>query len=557
MAKTSYSTLGQVKRMAGLVKHLRFQYVLAVGGAVLGFLTTLFIPSLIISLTWQALDGEKPPLTSLSILVILGLARGLFRYMEHYFGHYVAFRTLYDFRCMVFSKLRQLAPARLDGQDSGQLLKMIGEDIEAMEVFFAHTIPPIATASLVTLLLTVYYLTLSPWIALVALVTYALLAVVLPRIFAKGLTPLLAQQSNSRKSYMSLFSDSLRGMKDLIQFGQSRARFKRLEEESLSVNAREQEVAEANHVQTSSSFLVIGLAMLMVAYLAFRAVLDGDLSLEVATRGLVIFATSFAPYLELSRLPLGFKRAMNAAGEVFELLDEAVLDKSGQDFKESIDKIEVRDVSFAYDQREQLIYDQLNLDFEKGKIIGIVGPSGSGKSTLMKLLMKWYQVTSGEIRLNNRVIADLDARQVQEKIAYIPQIPQVFNQTIRENLVLGRRDITDEQILAAAEKCRIKDKILASRDGLDTLINREQTIFSSGELQRLELTRALLKEADCYIFDEPTSHLDSLNEAAFLQVMREHCKGYVFLISHRASTVASCDQLFTVTDRGLSLGQPV
>lgn len=533
-----------VKKMAGLVTHLIPHYVAAVTCAVLGFLTTLLIPALLIQLTWQALGGQRPTLFSLCLLVVLGLSRGIFRYGEHYFGHYVAFRTLADFRNMVFAKLRRLAPAKLDRQDSGLLLKMIGEDIEAMEVFFAHTLPPIATALVTSLILLTYFLTLSPWIALVALVTYALLAIFLPQIFASRLQPLLQGQSQSRKTYLSLFSDSLRGMRDLLQTQQVKHRLDRLSQTSQLVNQAERQVAQTSHQQTAATFLIIGLAICAQALIFFGLVDQGQLSLERAVIGLLVFISSFAPYLELSRLPLGFKRAINAGREVFDLLEEVELERDGQTLSEPLTAIQVTDLTFAYEGREQTVFDQLSQSFEPNQIIGLVGQSGSGKSTLMKLIMRWYQAQSGQIRLNGQDIQTLSARSIQDRIAYIPQIPQIFSQTIRENLVLGRGDISDETILAMADKCRIKEKILACSQGLDTPLNREQKIFSAGELQRLELTRAMLKQADCYIFDEPTSNLDSLNEAALLQVIREHCRGYVFLISHRSSTVAISDCLY-------------
>ncbi len=552
MSNNPLSTKTIVKRLAHLVKGLWLQYVLAVGGAVLGFLMTILIPSLVIRLAWQALDGQTPAIAFVFLLFSLGLLRGILRYMEHFFGHYVAFKTLYDFRCMVFAKLRRLAPTKLDKQDSGNMLKMIGEDIEAMEVFFAHTLPPVMTATLVTIILVVYYWSVSPVIAVVSLVVYAFLAIFLPRAQAKHLQPLLQKQSQTRKTYMSHFSDNLHGMKELLQFGRIEPALKQLNQESESVNAREKEVAQAQHLQSSLSFLVIGLAIMGVAILSLSQAEAGQITLVSAVTVIVVFSTSFAPYLELSRLPLGFKRAMTAARQVFELLDEKEFDKSGQAFDETIDSIVLEDVSFTYDNREQDIFNHLSVAFENHKIIGLVGQSGSGKSTLMKLVMRWYDNTKGQILVNQHPLSDLSARDIQSRIAYIPQIPQVFSQTIRENLTLGNPDITDDMILEAAAKCRIKDKILSTKNGLDTLLNSEQTVFSAGELQRLELTRALLKEADCYIFDEPTSNLDSLNEAAFLQVVRKHCKGYVFLISHRLSTVAASDIIYKVENKTLT-----
>ena len=190
--------------------------------------------------------------------------------------------------------------------------------------------------------------------------------------------------------------------------------------------------------------------------------------------------------------------------------------------------------------------DGVDLDVRKQSVHAILGENGAGKSTLMKMVMKWYMAKSGKISLNEEDILEIDSRKLQEKIAYIPQFPQIFSQTIRENLVLGNDKITDEEILEIAEKCRLKDVILSTENGLDTKINSEKIIFSSGEMQRLELMRALLKRADVYIFDEPTSNLDTLNESIILNLIKENCKGMVFLISHRMSTVSFSDVVYKV-----------
>lgn len=540
-----------VKKMAHCVRHLIPYIGIAVIFAVCGFLMTILIPTIIIYIAWNALEGQLPSLWVLLILVVFGILRGLFRYGEHYFGHYVAFHTLADFRRLVFQKLRRLAPSHMDKQDSGALLKMIGEDIEAMEVFFAHTLPPITTALIITCILLSYYFIIYPWVAVVALLTYIVLAILLPYVFAKQLQPLLQKQTEIRQNYISLFLESLRGMRDLLQFKKEEIQFEHLDNQSQYVNQCEKKITRKSTIQTITTFLVIGLSIVLVSSLSFNAVMMQQLSVYDATLLIVIFSTSFAPYLELSRLPLGFKRAINAGRHVFSVLDIKEETKTGRQFAENIEKIQMENITFSYSSREQVIFEQMNVAFNRREIIGIIGESGVGKSTIMKLIMRWYDTSQGTILLNHKALSTLDARSVQQHFAYIPQVPQFFNQTLRENLTLGNVDISDEMIMEKAKQCRIIERIMSLPMGLDTKFNQEDMIFSAGELQRLELTRALLKEADCYIFDEPTSNLDSLNEAAFLHVIREHCKGYVFLISHRTSTVACADTVYRVENKKL------
>ncbi|WP_338817120.1 ABC transporter ATP-binding protein [Parvimonas micra] len=540
-------SLRLVARLINFMKKLLPVILLAVFFAVFGFLITVYIPAKIISLGFDAVNGEKLKIISLIILVVLAISRGLFRYGEHYFGHYVAFKVLADFRREIFSKLRRLAPSKLDSQDSGALLKLIGEDVEALEVFFAHTLAPITTGTIVSIILIIYYLQYNILLALIAVIVYFTLAVIIPNIFSNKLKPHLEVQQKYRKSYTSYFLESLRGMKDLLQLGVEKERFKNLSKESRIVNKKERNVAKLNFLQFSYSFLTIGFGVLAFAFVDFILVNKNVISVKGAVITLVVFSSSFAPFLELSRLPLGLGRALQAAKQTFSLLDEnEPLGNDGSKEIEKINEIKFENVDFSYPKRDKMIFENLNLLFEDEKIVGLVGESGSGKSTLMKMVMKWYMAKSGKIFLNEEDILKIDSRKLQEKIAYIPQFPQIFSQTIRENLVLGNDKITDEEILEIAEKCRLKDVILSTENGLDTKINSEKIIFSSGEMQRLELMRALLKRADVYIFDEPTSNLDTLNESIILNLIKENCKGMVFLISHRMSTVSFSDIVYRV-----------
>ena len=268
-----------------------------------------------------------------------------------------------------------------------------------------------------------------------------------------------------------------------------------------------------------------------------------QLSWQEAVLVLVAFSSSFAPFLELGRLPLGFKRAMNAGRTVFALLDEVEPVQTGQEIAVTLDDILIENMDFAYDNRQQKLFNNFSAHFEKGKIIGLIGKSGSGKSTLMKLIMRWYDSNAGSVFLTGVDAREINRQHLQASFAYVPQIAQLFHQSLRENLLLGRNDISDESIWKLAERCRLKECLERLPDGLDTIIDGERD-FSAGERQRLELMRALLKKADCYIFDEPTSNLDSLNEAAFLSIVKEECQGMIFMISHRPSTVAFVDEIY-------------
>lgn len=550
MAKPNRSTLSLVWRLLTLMKTLLPWIILAVGFAVMGFVITVSIPTGIAYLGLLAIRQEVIPILALYLLIALAFLRGFVRYGEHYFGHFVAFHSLAAFRNLIFKKLRALSPACLDSQDSGYLLKMIGEDIEALEVFFAHTIAPICTAILSAGLMFWYFCQSSWQLALLALATYACLAIVIPIYFANILQVLLKSQNEGRKDYLSYFLESLRSVKDLLQFQVLDEQFERLIKKSNHVNALDRNVAQAQFLQMALTFFWLGLMILAFSYMVFDGICHDSLSFDKGLLTFIAFTASFSPFLELGRLPLGFKRAMNAARNIFDLLDENVIVDEGTKQIDRLRSVSFEDLSFAYPKRQELVFKDLSVTFQEKGIIGIKGESGSGKSTLVKLIMNWYNWKTGDIFLNDRNSCLLNAAKLQDTIAYVPQTAQLFQQSIRENLTFGRQDISDESIWNLAEACGMKDRLLACKEGLDTII-KSPSDFSAGEGQRLELMRALLKDASCYIFDEPTSNLDSLNEAILLDLIKTHCQGLVFLISHRPSTLACADHLFCVKNGSL------
>ncbi|HHJ7364189.1 TPA: ATP-binding cassette domain-containing protein [Streptococcus pyogenes] len=550
MAKPNRSTLSLVWRLLILMKTLLPWIILVVGFAVMGFVITVSIPTGIAYLGLLAIRQEVIPILALYLLIALAFLRGFVRYGEHYFGHFVAFHSLAAFRNLIFKKLRALSPACLDSQDSGYLLKMIGEDIEALEVFFAHTIAPICTAILSAGLMFWYFCQSSWQLALLALATYACLAIVIPIYFANILQVLLKSQNEGRKDYLSYFLESLRSVKDLLQFQVLDEQFERLIKKSNHVNALDRNVAQAQFLQMALTFFWLGLMILAFSYMVFDGICRDSLSFDKGLLTFIAFTASFSPFLELGRLPLGFKRAMNAARNIFDLLDENVIVDEGTKQIDRLRSVSFEDLSFAYPKRQELVFKDLSVIFQEKGIIGIKGESGSGKSTLVKLIMKWYNWKTGDIFLNDRNSCLLNAAKLQDTIAYVPQTAQLFQQSIRENLTFGRQDISDESIWNLAEACGMKDRLLACKEGLDTII-KSPSDFSAGEGQRLELMRALLKDASCYIFDEPTSNLDSLNEAILLDLIKTHCQGLVFLISHRPSTLACADHLFCVKNGSL------
>lgn len=270
----------------------------------------------------RSTKGQLIPTSIFAIFLFLALLRGLCRYGEHYFKHYVAFHTLARFRGLVFKKLRRLTPQALDQKDSGHLLKMIGEDIEALEILFAHTLAPICTGILSASLIFISFAYFNLSLAIIALLTYFIVSLVIPYYFETALEHLLEGQTKAHKQYASFFIESLQAMKDLIQFQLVDKRFSRLNQVNQEVNKLERKITQRQYMQFTMTFLILGLDVSLFTVIDFYLVKVQSLQLAEGLLLITAFSTSFALFLELGRLRLGFKRAIHAGRNLFELLEE-------------------------------------------------------------------------------------------------------------------------------------------------------------------------------------------------------------------------------------------
>ncbi len=534
-------TFNLVKRLILFMKHLMPYILVAVMFAIMGFISVISISYILL----ESALNKNLSLNILWILVFLAIFRGLMRYGEHYFGHYVAFRSLKDMRSIVFDKLKKLSPNKLDNKDSGILIKMIGEDIEALEIFFAHTIAPTLTGTIAFILLFIYFYKVHYLLAFLSSVCFVLLAIIMPIFYSNKLL-MLQKQNEVKKEYNSIFLDTLKGIKELIQFNYLSNKINEIDLKSKEVNLKEKEIAVSNYNQGITTYLIIGFMVSLYSYVALN-LMKIDTHNNNYLLSIIVFVSSFAPFLELSRLPLGFKRAMNAADDIFKLLDEEYEVDNFNDFKEHILDIKASDLSFSYGSDE--VFNNTNFNFKNNKIIGISAKSGSGKSTIMKIIMKWYKLNSGNIYFNDKNYDLYSKRSIQNKFVYIFQDSKIFKQSLRENITLKNNNITDEMILNIAAKFQMKERIV--KEGLDSIVSADS--FSAGERQRIELMRAALKEADFFIFDEPTSYLDSLNEATVLNLIKNNFKATIFLISHRPSTLSIADEIYEIVDKKIVL----
>ena len=552
MRKNGFVVMGHLLKLVTPLAHI-MAFTITMG--TLGFLAAIFIMVLGAMGLVNLLNFDTHLSFSgiLTALIVLAVARGALRYLEQMSGHYIAFKLLALLRDKVFSSLRRLAFVKLQDKQAGQLVSLVTNDIELLEVFYAHTIAPIMIAFFTSAILLLVFGHLSGWFVVVALAAYLTVGVILPIITTK-----LAREDGRRYRELvgemnDFFLDSVRGMKEIQLFGYAQQRLAEIQQRSQKIDTAFERIKDQEakvRVYTEVAVSAFNIIMLFTGLILFS--LD-KIDFSAFLIGVILLMSSYGPVIALSNLSSNLLQTLASGERVLSLLAEEPELKdveSAVDLKE-VSRIDVENVSFAYGE-EQILSD-VSLSVKKGEILGIHGRSGSGKSTLLKLLMRFYDPKSGSIKINGETLPNINTHSLRDNMAYITQQTYIFNETIEENIRLARRDATLEEIMEAAKKASIHDFILSLPEGYQTKMTELGGNLSDGEKQRIGIARAFLHNAPIILLDEPTSNLDSLNEAMILKsLLNVKSEKLIILVSHRQSTMAICDQVIGIENGRMS-----
>lgn len=546
MKRSGYAVMA---RLIGLVKPLAGFMVLAVIMGLIGHLCAAFIT---VFGGFAILAVLRPgfPLSPGAIfgaVLVFALIRGILRYAEQACNHFIAFKLLALIRDRVFGALRRLCPAKLEGKDKGDLISVITSDIELLEVFYAHTISPICIALLFCLIMVLFIGRIHPALGLLALAAYGTVGVLIPLVTSKCSGDAGIRFREGSGSLSAFVLDSLRGLPETIQFGQGEHRLEEMNARTDALSrteARMKRTAGRNTAVTNTAILLFDLAMLFLS--AAVAGFDGCL---IATLAMM---SSFGPVVALAALGSTLQSTFAAGNRVLDILDESPVaeDITGRE-EIAFHGASAENVTFSYGG--ETVLENLTVPIPEGQIVGITGRSGSGKSTLLKLLMRFWPVTQGSVRLSGRSVEDINTSDLRAMEGFVTQETHLFHDSIRNNLRLAKPDATDAEIIAACKKASVHDFIQSLPKGYDTEVGELGDTLSGGERQRLGLARAFLHDAPLLLLDEPTSNLDSLNEAVILKSLHEARRGKtVVLVSHRKSTMGIADRVYSVEHGRLS-----
>ncbi|ECJ9732547.1 ABC transporter ATP-binding protein [Listeria monocytogenes] len=523
-----------IRWLLKFVKPLRGKMILAILLGIISNLSVILI-SLIGAYGILAVILAQPlnPYKWLFVMVGCGVLRGVARYLEQYLNHDIAFRLLAIIRERIFSTLRKLGPARLSGKKSGDLITAITSDVEALEVFFAHTISPVFIA-LGTTIATVGFLGMyDTGLAIILLLGQILVGVVLPIISYKRNKKIGTAYQTEFVGLNQAVMENIASLQDIFQFKLGEARLANLTNRGEKLNKQFQKrLRQGSELQILGEWVLIGTATLILVLGSFW-----QLPLETILIGTVLSLSSFGSVLALNALGTALLTTFASGKRLYALTEEKpVVTFNGPLELTDFERAELNKVCFSHDGK-QAILSELSLDLPKGKWLGIGGESGSGKSTLVKLLMRYWD-PDGEVNLNNQPLPKITESSLHQLEGVMEQSTFLFEDTIGNNIRLGKKAATLDEVKEAARKAAIDKWIETLPEGYDTKIGGQARNLSDGERQRIGLARLFLHDAPLLLLDEPTSNLDYINEQAILNTLRSEIQDKtVLVISHRKTTL--------------------
>jgi ATP-binding cassette subfamily C protein len=567
--------------LIGLVKPLLHIMLAAIILGTLGYLCAIFLTilagqvivhGLLTGVAGMTVPVEKmwlvftPVKTIITVMIVIAVLRGILHYVEQYCNHFIAFKLLAIIRHKVFASLRKLCPAKLEGRDKGNLISIITTDIELLEVFYAHTISPIAIATLTSIIM-VIFIGRYHWLAgLLALTAYLIVGVAIPMWNGKRGSQKGMEFRTSFGELNSFVLDSLRGLDETIQYGQGEKRKKQMTGQSKNLAEMQESLSKMEGSQRSFTNMVILLASFGMLALTIWLYAKGEMGFEGILTCTIAMMGSFGPVVALSSLSNNLNQTLASGERVLSLLEETPLveeipgdvetsaDQS-ENSEESADHAfagaEAENVTFAYGA--ETILDNYYLKLQPGKITGIHGASGSGKSTLLKLLMRFWDVQEGSVSVDGADVREIPTKHLRDMESYVTQETHLFHDSIANNIAIAKPGATREEIMEAAKKASIHDFIMTLPKGYDTEVGELGDTLSGGEKQRIGIARAFLHDAPMILMDEPTSNLDSLNEGIILKSLKESArKKTVVLVSHRVSTMNVADVVYEMENGRIS-----
>ena len=492
----------------------------------------------------------QPSVAELQVAIVgvrfFGIARAVFRYLERLVSHNTTFKILTEMRVKFFEGLEKITPAGIVDFSSGDILARIVDDIETLQDFYIRVLYPPVVALFSSVAVLWFFGRWSLEVVLLILGFQLIVGVVLPLAIMLWSKKPARELVQNGAEIRNVSVDAIRGINEVVAFGLQgdfQDRMKVLGKRRFSLQRKMHLISG---VQEGLTSLFVNMSVIGVLFFAIPLVnsdvIDGKLLAVLVLGGLA----SFEAVMQLPAAMQNFSASLQAGRRLADILDHSANIRTGdlQIDEEDDFSIQIKHLDFAYPGDRTKVLDAISLELPKGKKVGIVGISGVGKTTLLNLLLRHWELTGGEILLNDKDIWMYDAHSVRDHIAVVNQKIYLFNSTIMENLRLGNPNASQGEVIQAAKAAGIHEFVTGLPDGYETILGEQGAFISGGEAQRLGLARALLKRASLYLLDEPFAHLDPISRAEILTATFRHLgdKSIVF-VTHQIAGLSEMDEI--------------
>ena len=542
-----------MKQYLRLLEHLKpykFRLFVAAICTALASAGTVVLPWIIKDLVDQVLsekDAEKLTYIALSVVVIF-LFRGFFFYGQSYLISYVGQRVVIDIRREVFKKIQRLSMAFYDKNKTGTIMSYVTNDVNALQTGLVDNIVEMITEGVILVASIVAMIYLDWKLFLFSLCTFPVVIMFID-FFGKKIRASGSRIQGATADLTSILQEVVSSARVIKSFVREDYEIERFETQNMHNFRAQMKYVKLSATLTPTIEFVAAIGVTMILWFGGNSVIDGDITAGALVAFLTYAVNISNPIKRLSKVIANIQRALAAADRVFDVLDlpELIQNKSNAQLLPHVKgSVSFNNVSFAYNTDEPIL-DDVSFSATPGQVVALVGPSGAGKSTVASLLPRFYDVTGGSIVIDGLDIRDVTMESLREQVGIVPQETMLFNGSVYDNILYGRLDATEEEVMAASKAANAHNFITELPNGYDTQLGDRGVNISGGQRQRIAIARAILKNPQILILDEATSALDTESERVVQEALDRLMVGRTsFVIAHRLSTIKNADKILVM-----------
>nr|WP_291757332.1 ABC transporter ATP-binding protein [Lysinibacillus sp. UBA5990] len=554
--------MGSIKRYMRFVKPYSWEIVLTIVIGIVKFAIPLFIPLLIkivlddIIAADDLTDGEKTKELLYWLggtIIVFFIIRPPIEYYRQYFAQHVSNKVLFDIRKEIYAHLQRLSLKYYANTRAGDVISRVINDVEQTKNFVMTGLMNVWLDLATIVIAVIIMLTMDIKLTLVALLAFPFYALSVKYFFGK-LRDLTRKRSQALAGVQSYLHERVAGMSIIKSFTLEKHEQKLFDE----ANGEFLEKALDQTKWNAKSFAVVNTItdvapLLVIAYAGYE-VINGTLSVGTMVAFIAYIERLYGPLRRLVSSSTTLTQSIASMDRMFDLMDEPYEVKNkvdARDLRSATGEVRFDNVSFQYEKEGVSILNNINFTINPGETVAFVGMSGGGKSTIISLIPRFYDATDGVVTIDGQDVRDVTLHSLRSQIGIVLQDNILFSDSVKENILMGKPDATDEQVIEAAKAANAHDFIMTLPNGYDTKVGERGVKLSGGQKQRVAIARVFLKNPPILILDEATSALDLESEALIQESLEELAhERTTIIIAHRLSTITHADKILVI-DHGL------